>query len=285
MKRVESKTRSMIVLVAAVMLTSFAWAESTGDEPFDGDGILEPGEDETAELQRATQNPVADLISVPFQNNTTFETGPLGRTQNVLNIQPVIPFNLNDDWNLITRTIVPIINQPPLFDGMGRTCGLGNVNLTTFLSPREPVEWIWGVGPVVEFPTHADNRLGSDNWSAGPSFVALKMDGPWVYGGLVNQIWSFAGDDPEVNKLLFQPFINYNMADGWALSASPIITADWSADSDNQWTIPIGGGISKLTFFGKLPVNMGVQAFYNIESPRGGGDWSLRFQMTFLLPK
>jgi len=259
--------------------------EAQDEQPWDGDGIVEPGEDEISELQRAAQNPVADMMSIPLQNNTSFETGPLGRTQNVLNIQPVIPFNLSDDWNLITRTIIPVVNQPPLFDGMGRTCGLGNVNLSTFFSPREPGEWIWGVGPIFEFPTNTDDRLGSDNWSAGPSFVALRMDGPWVYGGLVNQLWSYAGDDPEVNKMLIQPFLNYNMDAGWFLTSSPILTADWTADSDNQWTIPVGGGVGRLIRLGKLPVSITAQAYYNVESPRYGADWSARFQITLLRPK
>ena len=258
---------------------------ATSEEPWDGDGIIEQGEDEIAELQRAVQNPVADLISLPFQYNTNFETGPLGKTQNVLNIQPVIPFNLNEDWNLITRTIIPLIDQPPFFEGMGRTSGLGNIQLSTFVSPREPGEWLWGAGPIFEFPTHSDGRLGSDNWSAGPSFVALKMDGPWVYGGLINQLWSYTSEDPEVNKMLIQPFLNYNMDAGWYLTGSPIITADWTADSNNRWTVPVGGGIGRLVRIGKLPVNFSVQAYYNVETPDSGSDWSARFQITILLPK
>ena len=163
--------------------------------------------------------------------------------------------------------------------------GLGNIQFPGFLSPRDSGEWIWGVGPVFEFPSNSDDRLGSDNWSAGPSIVALKMEGPWVYGALWNQLWSYAGNDPEVNKMLIQPFINFNMEDGWYLSSSPIITADWTADSSQQWTIPIGGGLGKIIRIGKLPVNLSVQAFHNIESPRNGSDWSARFQLQFLFPK
>ena len=274
-----------MALIGILSAVGSAQEQAPAEQPWDGDGIIEPGEDEMAELQRAAQNPVADLISVPFQYNAFFETGPLDKTQNVLNIQPVIPFSLNDDWNLITRTIIPVIDQPPFYDGMGSTCGLGNIQLSTFFSLREPGEWLWGLGPVFEFPSHSDDRLGSDNWSAGPSFVALKMDGPWVYGGLINQLWSYTHEDPEINKMLIQPFLNYNMEEGWYLTSSPILTADWSADSSNQWTVPVGGGVGRLVRIGKLPVNFSVQAYYNVETPDSGSDWSARFQITFLLPK
>lgn len=282
------KAKTLILSLFVFVFISFAaFAEdaNTVNVIEDGDGIIEAGEDKMLELQRATQNPVADLISLPFQNNTNFHTGPKGKTQNVLNIQPVIPFRLNKDWNLITRTIIPVINQPSFYDGIDRTCGIGNVNFSAFLSPVDYGKTIWGIGPAFEFPTHTDKRLGSDNWSVGPSFAALQMKGPWVYGGLISQLWSVAGDDPEVNKMLFQPFINYNLPDGWSLNSSPIITANWAADSGNQWTIPIGGGISKLAQIGNQPVSFSIGAYYNIEKPRNGEDWSLRASISFLFPK
>ncbi|MHC4647213.1 MAG: neuromedin U [Planctomycetota bacterium] len=250
-----------------------------------GPVLAQEGADADSELAKKTQNPISDLISLPFQNNTNFDVGPRGNTQNILNIQPVIPFNLNQDWNLITRTIFPVIDQPSLAPGLGSEFGLGNVNFSGFFSPRNSSEWLWGIGPIFEFPTNTDDVLGSDNWSAGPTFVALKMEGPWVYGGLINQLWSYAGDDPEVNKMLIQPFINYNLPDGWYLSSAPIITANWKADSDNQWTVPVGGGIGKIVRLGKLPVNMSCQAFYNVEKPRYGPDWTLRLQLQLLFPK
>jgi hypothetical protein len=257
---------------------------------FDGDGILEAGEDEATELVRAAQNPVADLISFPLQNNTNFQVGPNGSTQNVLNIQPVVPFNLNEGWNLITRTIVPVINQPALYPGGDRECGLGDTNFTMFLSPVSsmgPGEILWGFGPSLEFPTATEDVLGTEKWSAGPSFVALTMKGPWVFGGLVRQIWSYAGDGDRasVNQMLLQPFINYNLPDNWYLTSSPIITANWQEDSSDQWTIPVGGGLGKLMFLGKLPVNVSCQAYYNVESPENGADWTLRLQVQFLFPK
>ena len=155
-------------------------------------------------------------------------------------------------------------------------------------SPKDKVgDWIIGFGPYLEFPTNSgpDNRFGSDNWSAGPAFIALKMEGPGVYGGLVSQLWSYSGNDPEVNITAIQPFLNYNMKDGWYLSSSPVITANWSADSSQRWTIPIGGGFGRVFKIGKQPVNMSVRAYHNLQSPRTGSDWQLQFQIQFLFPK
>lgn len=249
------------------------------------DKITDAPEDDATKLAKATQNPIADLISLPFQWNVGFETGPEGHTSSVLNIQPVIPLNLNEDWNLITRTIVPIVNQPPVGGLDRQEWELGNTQFSGFFSPKDSGEWIWGFGPIFEFPTHTNDVLASDNYSVGPTFVALKMDGPWVYGGLINQLWSFYGDDPEVNKMLIQPFINYNLDDGWYLSSGPIITADWKAKNSDQWTIPVGGGIGKIVKIGKLPLNISTQVFYNVETPENGSDWSARFQLQFLFPK
>jgi hypothetical protein len=243
--------------------------------------------DEAEDLAKQTQNPVADLISVPFQNNTNFNLGPHNRTQNVLNIQPVIPFNLTKNWNLITRTIAPVIYQPDVTSRSGGEFGLGDINLTLFLSPAKSGKLIWGVGPIVSLPTATDKTLGTDKWAAGPSVVLLTMPGPWVLGVLANNIWSFAGDSnrPDVNQFLLQYFINYNFQRGWYLSSAPINTANWEADNDNRWTIPIGGGGGKVFRVGKQPLNFQTQAFYNVEKPDFGPEWSLRVQLQFLFPK
>jgi len=249
----------------------------------------EKAEQSATDLAKAAQNPVADMISLPILYKTFFETGPKGKTQNTLLVQPVIPFNLNDDWNFIARPIIPLIGQPPLTDTQNRNHGLGNIQFQSFFSPKEKVgDWILGFGPYLEFPTNSgpDGRFGSDNWSAGPAFVGLKIDGPWVYGGLVTHLWSYHGNDPEVNSTSFQPFINYNMKDGWYLSTSPTITANWSeGDSDNQWTVPIGGGIGRVFKIGGQPVNAAIKAYHNLESPRNGSDWQLLFKIQLLFPK
>ncbi len=264
---------SMAVMVAILFMTPIVRAEE--------------GELSEEDLARKTQNPVSDLISLPLQNNMNFDVGPGGHTQNILNIQPVYPVSLNEEWNLITRTIFPLINQPPLFPGADREFGLGDIQFTAFLSPAKPKGVIWGAGPIFQFPSATDDALGAEKWAVGPSVVALKMEGPWVFGALVNNIWSFAGDDDRahLNQMLIQPFLNYNMDDGWYLSSSPIITANWKADSGNKWTVPVGGGIGKITRLGKLPINFQVAGYYNVESPRYGADWQLRLQLAMLFPK
>ena len=274
---------SVALIVAMMVTTPIPLAHATDD----GDGIIKPGEDTTKELAKAAQNPVASMISLPFQNNTNFEVGPKEKTQNVLNIQPVWPFSLNEEWNLITRTIIPVISQPEFIPGQDRENGLGDINFTAFLAPAKPGKWIWGAGPVFLLPTATDDVLGTEKWGAGPSAVVLTMQGPWVYGALINQIWSFAGDDDraDVNQMMVQPFVNYNLPDGWYLSSGPIITANWEADSGNKWTVPVGGGFGKIFRIGKQPMNASVQAFYNVEKPDNGPDWTLRLQVQFLFPK
>ena len=243
-------------------------------------------EESAADLAKKSQNPVADMISLPIQYNINFETGPKAKTQNIVLVQPVVPIGLNDDWNFIARPIIPLLNQPPLTNLQDRECGIGNVQFQGFFSPKENVgDWIMGFGPYFEFPTNSNDQLGTDMWSAGPAFVALQIKGPWVFGGLVTQLWSYSGPDPEVNITAIQPFLNYNMKDGWYLSASPTLTANWSADSDNQWTVPIGGGVGKIHKIGKQPVNISAKAYYNVEAPETGSDWTLSLQMQLLFPK
>ncbi len=240
------------------------------------------------ELAKAAQNPVADMISVPFQNNTNFNYGPRDGTQNILNIQPVVPITVTPDWNIITRTIVPIITQPGFFPGQDSTTGLGDIQFTAFLSPAKPHGLIWGVGPVVQLPTSGNDRLGSDRWGLGPSVVALKMDGPWVFGALANNVWSVGGgSDPSYNNFLLQPFVNYNFPEhpGRYLTFSPIVTANWKADSGDRWTVPLGLGIGQIVKLGMLPLNLQASGYYNVEKPEYGPDWQLRVQVALLFPK
>ena len=192
--------------------------------------------DSTLELAKKTQNPVSDLISLPLQNNLNFGYGAKdapepSSTQYVLNIQPVVPIKVTDGWNLITRPIIPVIRQPDLIDG-GDTWGLADIQLQTYLSPSAASKLIWGAGPVFQFPSATDGKkLGTQKWSAGPGAVVLTMPGNWVIGGLANNLWSFAGDSDreDVNLMTVQPFVNYNFPEGWYVSTSPIITANWEA--------------------------------------------------------
>ncbi len=238
-----------------------------------------------AELARASQNPVGDLISLPFQNNLNLGVGPDERPQNVLNIQPVWPIGLGDNWNFITRTILPVMSQPS--PGTDRTTGLGDVNFSGFFSPKKPGKIIWGLGPAIVFPTATDQFLGSEKWSLGPSLVVLTMRGQWVLGALVNNVWSVAGEDErdDVNFFLMQPFVNYNFPTGWYLTSGPILTANWKATDSDVWTVPVGGGFGKVFKIGKQPTNFNTQVFYNVARPDFGAKWQWRFQLQFLFPK
>ena len=240
------------------------------------------------QLAKMAQNPIGNLISLPFQDNVNFNVGPEDGTQNVLNLQPVIPISLNADWNLITRTIIPVISQPAFAPGEDRSNGLGDIQFTAFLSPANASGLIWGVGAIAQLPTTSNDRLGNDRWGLGPSFVALHLakGDPWVYGALVNNVWSVgSGDNPSYNNFLLQPFLNYNFPDGLYLTSSPIVTANWKADGDDRWTVPLGGGVGKIFHLGKLPVNTQIQAFYNVVTPDDGADWTLRLQVQLLFPK
>ncbi|MGH6689806.1 MAG: neuromedin U [Gammaproteobacteria bacterium] len=243
-------------------------------------------QDEATELNKKTQNPVSDLISVPFQNNFYFGTGTKDATVYVLNVQPIIPIQLTEDWNLIARIIMPIINQPALLPGAESAFGLGDINPTLFLSPAKPGALIWGVGPTFTFPTATADILGASKWSAGPAVVGLMTRGPWLFGALVNHQWSFAGSGKkDVSVTTINPFLNYNVGKGLAIGTSPIITADWEADSHDRWTVPLGLGVSQVLKVGPLPVKFGLSGYYNVERPRFGSDWQLQFTATFLFPK
>jgi len=236
-----------------------------------------------AELAKKAQNPIASMISVPFQNNTNFGIGEDNRTSNTLNVQPVIPFSLGEKWNLITRTIIPIVTMPD-FNSAEKSSitGLGDINLSLFFAPTES-KVTWGVGPIIAFPTATDPALGYQEFSLGPSLVVVLMKGQWVYGATANHTWSTANSD--VNSTLIQYFVNYNLPKSWYLSSAPIVTANWNATSGNEWNIPFGGTVGKIFKIGKQAINAQAGGFYNAVKPDGGADWSTRFQLQFLFPK
>jgi hypothetical protein len=243
------------------------------------------------ELAKLAQNPVGNLVSVPFQNNTNFNVGPLSGTQNILNIQPVYPIEVNKDWNVITRTILPVIWQPEFAPGQGSSFGLGDIQLSAFVSPASPGPGglIWGAGAIMQAPTNTDDTLGNKNWGMGPTAVVLKLEkgNPWVYGVLVNNLWSLSSSKQggSYNNFLMQPFLNYNFPGGLYLTTSPIITANWKADSDQRWTVPLGGGVGKIFHIGKLPVNTQIGGYYNVVHPDDGANWQLRLQVQLMFPK
>ena len=214
-------------------------------------GLSASAQDE-AELAKKLQNPIANLISVPIQNNWDFGIGSANAMRYTLNVQPVIPFSLTRDWNLITRTIVPIIYAESPVEGGDSTTGLGDILQSFFLSPEKPVGgWIVGVGPVFLYPTATDEALGSGKWGIGPTAVVLRQDGPWTYGILANHIWSFADagghdDRPEVNQTFLQPFLAYTWKDSTTLTLNSESTYNWTAE---EWTVPINLLVSHIYNF------------------------------------
>ena len=244
--------------------------------------------DSDTALAKKLQNPIGNLYSIPFQSNTNFNYGPNKGTQEILNIQPVIPIHLNDDWNLITRTILPLIWQPSLAPAHTAPFGTGPTTFSAFLSPSNPTNgWLWGVGPVVQIPTISDKTLGSNVWGAGPTGVLVYMAGPIVTGALANNVWSFGGTSgPGATRyynFLLQPFFNYNFGGGWYAGTSPVITTNWLAAGNYAWILPIGGNAGRvIKIGGKLPINLSLGAYANVLRPKDGSTWQLRVQATFI---
>jgi hypothetical protein len=239
---------------------------------------------EEADLAQKTLNPVADLISVPFQENLNFGIGPKNATQSLLNIQPVIPIHLTPDWNLISRTILPVIYAASPANGISSTGGLGDITQSFFFSPVKPTDgWIWGVGPVLFLPTATDPVLGPTKWGAGPTAVVLQQQHGWTYGMLVNQIWSFAGNNQQrsINATYMQPFVSYTFPTYTSISLNTESTYDWTG---RQWTVPLNLTVSQILKIGKQPVSIQLGPRYYAEGPLGGPEWGMRLTFTFLFP-
>ena len=242
---------------------------------------------QAAELAKKLANPVAALISVPVQFNADYGFGPTGDgTRYLTNIQPVVPLELNAEWNLISRTILPVISQHDVF-GTSSQSGIGDVLQSAFFSPKAPTAGgvIWGVGPVLLLPTASDDLLGGGKWAAGPTALALVQDSGWTYGVLANQLWSFAGDSSRssINALYLQPFLSYGgISPGFTLGGSFESTYDWRA---NQWTIPFIANASQILKVQGQLISVGLGAKVYLDKPANGPDWGLRFTVAFLFPK
>ncbi len=241
-------------------------------------------------LRKAAQNPIASLISVPLQNNANFGVEPGGRTQDVLNIQPVIPVGVSKDWNLIIRWITPVIWQPlpaPNAATEVGKYGFGDMQPSFFFSPKKAGKLIWGAGPVFQLPTATATELGQGKLGIGPTFVGLTQPGPWTVGALVNNVWSVAGSGgrPNVNQMTLQYFINYNLKKGWYVGSQPIITANWEATNGGRWVVPFGGGIGRVMRLGMQPVNLQLGFYGNAIHPVNASPWSMRLQFVLLFPK
>jgi hypothetical protein len=241
--------------------------------------------DTAADLAKKLSNPISDLVSVPFQFNWEQNVGPLKLTRFILNVQPVMPFTLSEDWTLIARVIAPFISQPPLSETGAAAFGMGDITTSFFLSPTS-TGFIWGVGPVIVLPSTSEPTLGSGKWSVGPTVVLLKQSGPWTVGALWNQVWSFAGDErrDDVQQMFLQPFLAYQATRTLTLTVQSETTANWNAD-DDRWTIPINVVASKLSSFGEFPASYAVGIGSFVAHPDLGPTWKLRGAITILLPR
>jgi hypothetical protein len=243
---------------------------------------------ENADLAQDLANPIADLITLPIQMNFDQNIGPDDEGSKLqTNIQPVIPFTVNDNWNVISRTILPVIYQEDIFPGAGSQFGLGDMSLSMFFAPKNlgPSGVLWGVGPIALLPTATESELGGEKWGGGPSGIALKEIGPWTVGALFNHVWSFAGesDRADINNSFIQPFAAYTWPSAWTVSVQSETTYNWQSES---WSIPVNIAASKLVFWGKLPVSLQAGVGYWLESPESGPEgFRFRLQANFVLPK
>ncbi|MGD8439017.1 MAG: transporter [Holophagae bacterium] len=240
------------------------------------------------ELAKQLANPIASLISVPLQLNWDGDIGPADDGDRFqLNVQPVIPISLNRDWNLISRTIVPVIHQTDIFPGVGSQTGLGDTAQSLFLSPKQPTAggWIWGAGPVFLLPTGTDDLLTADQWGVGPTAVALKQTGPWTYGALANHIWSVAGDDDraDVSTTFVQPFLSYTTAEAWTFTVQTESTYDWQGGG---WSVPVNVLATKVVRLGSQLASVGGGVRYWADSTDSGPEGlGVRLVFTLLFPK
>jgi hypothetical protein len=272
-----------LFMLSFFLAAPFAWSQSS-----EAKGTVSAPPSGDADLAQELSNPLADLMTIPIQMNYDRDIGPLDDGWKLqTNIQPVIPFHLNEDWNLISRTIMPVIYQDDIFPGEGSQFGLGDINLSLFFSPRKPTSGglTWGIGPVLLFPTATDSLLGAKKWGAGPAAVALTMRGPWTVGILANHIWSYTGDSDrqDISNTFLQPFAAYTWPSAWTVSVQSESTFNWKTD---KWSVPVNVAVSKLVRLGKLPVSLQGGVGYWAESPDAGPEgFRFRLQANFVLPK
>jgi hypothetical protein len=235
-----------------------------------------------ADLAKKLSNPVSSLISVPFQSNFDCCVGPERAFKYTLNFQPVVPVSLNKDWNVIIRTILPVIYEGETQKGLGEHGGVGDITQSFFFSPKQPKGFVWGVGPAFLWPI-GDSHLAGKQWAAGPTFVVLKQMGPTTVGMLANHLWTYARDRSrdEVNQTFLQPFYSYTYPSSTTISINTESSYDWA---HKQWTVPFNAGVSHVYKFGDQRVQMAFQMRYFAVSA-DGPQWGTRFNVTLLYPE
>ena len=240
------------------------------------------------ELSKEAENPVSLHLTIPLRYEGDFDDGPYGATKSTFSLdQAVVPFLLNDDWALITRTKLPAYSEPPKKIGDSWQTGLGNGYTTFFLSPARGEGFYWGAGPVLYYPSATNSNVGQNTWGTGPSVAVLKKDkSPWELGAVVNNIWTLGGppgSSDRYNQMLINPFLSFHFGDGWSVGTSPNITADWLAKTGQIWTLPVGGGFAKLFRIGSQPVQFSVDAYYNAIRPTASSEtWLIQATVTFV---
>ena len=294
-----ANTAKGLRLICSLLLALFApvcWAQSADvakggdDEAKTGSEAAAPAEsqeDSAAELAKKLSNPIASLISVPIQYTWTTGIGPAEADQNRIIVQPVTPFSISSDWNLIVRTIVPLyINQQSPTVGGSSTSGTGDILQSFFFSPKAPTEsgWVWGAGAALSYDTATKDALGSGKWSAGPTVVLLKQSHGTTYGLLANQIWSFAGSDDRegVSSMFLQPFLSHTTKKYTTYGINLQSTYDWKSE---EWTVPVFLSVSQLVKIAKKPVSFQLAYFNYVDKPQYGPDWGLQFTVSLLYPK
>ena len=236
-------------------------------------------------LAKLAQNPVANLNTIPFQWNFYSGGGLRSQSMMVLNVQPVLPLQINEDWIVVSRTVIPFVNLPGA--GTERFQGIADIQQQFYFTPTGGEGLIWGAGPIFSFPTSNQEATETGQYAAGPTAVALSIGKTWVYGGLVNHLWKVAGSDEtsKINSTFIQPFLNFNLPGGWAISSSPGITANWEAESGQQWTVPLGLGFSKVTVVAKIPLNVLLQYYGNAVRPDNAPAGFVRMQFSLMFPR
>ncbi len=267
-----------------IFLVGFATFGQANTSTTDSTSTAEP------DPAKAAQNPLANVISLPLQNNTDFGIGDYDDTGNVLNIQPVIPITIGEKgWLLINRMIVPFPKTAPdlSMENGSSTTGLGDITYTAWFSPPTKGKLTWGFGPVTVWPTASSEVLGQGKFSIGPSFVFVYGTPKWMLAAIVSDWFSVAGDEDraDVNTFYFQPIFTYFLPKKWYLTTAPILLSNWEAEKDQRWTVPLGGGAGKMFTLGKMPMDFQVQSFYNVVRPDGHSDWQLRLQLKLIFPK
>jgi hypothetical protein len=238
------------------------------------------------EKAKKLQNPLAVKTSLTLQESIGFNVGPDRQTGNVVTLQPIIPVRITPDWNVITQTTLQFISLPSFSPEQGHINGLGDATLYAVLSPKRDTEWLWGVGPVFQIPTHNNDSLGTNKWGVGPAAIVVRTVGNWIYGALASNTWSFAGpgDASTINVFSFQYLVNYNFPRGWYLTSNGTITANWQASSSKQWTIPVGGGLGKVLDVYGQTMNLQLQGFYNAVVPDNGANWYVQMSFQYVFP-